>query len=195
MVLSRKRLFTIFQLTPSRRATLSREDLMRRLNISTHALTEGDKSRWSACRDPRNFNSRPHGGRPVLRYRILPCRIFQLTPSRRATEYAESYQPFMLFQLTPSRRATPLRSTGSPYTLFQLTPSRRATRNACGSKSVSPYFNSRPHGGRRRTQRIQPLQQRISTHALTEGDVGQILSIFNACYFNSRPHGGRRTVH
>ena len=33
------------------------------------------------------FNSRPHGGRPSSRSRMATMRIFQLTPSRRATQY------------------------------------------------------------------------------------------------------------
>ena len=32
--------------------------------ISTHALTEGDKSRRMEHGIRKNFNSRPHGGRP-----------------------------------------------------------------------------------------------------------------------------------
>ena len=74
----------IFQLTPSRRATINLPPLALRSLISTHALTEGDSigyffcapsdisthaltegdfktiKRWSI---DYHFNSRPHGGR------------------------------------------------------------------------------------------------------------------------------------
>ena len=74
------------------------------------------------------------------------------------------------------------------------------------------YFNSRPHGGRRK-HRVQAdgvesfqltpsrratiafFQSRvrvvISTHALTEGDTQICPSQSLSEYFNSRPHGGR----
>ena len=53
------------------------------------------------------------------------------------------------------------------------------------------YFNSRPHGGRRDSDRIKDVFAYISTHALTEGD--HILIRYSTRYphFNSRPHGGR----
>ena len=54
----------IFQLTPSRRATLSDPDLSAQKHISTHALTEGDLFRSSTSCSRGYFNSRPHGGRP-----------------------------------------------------------------------------------------------------------------------------------
>ena len=139
----------IFQLTPSRRATYHFHDGGYFRDISTHALTEGDKY-------------------PLTPSSMLS--LFQLTPSRRATlqkmpkfyklaisthaltegdkiisdaatennisthaltegDIRRSQNDFRNygFQLTPSRRATPthvtIRSTGR----FQLTPSRRAT--------------------------------------------------------------------
>ena len=73
---------------------------------------------------------------------------FQLTPSRRATEMLlnETFVP--AFQLTPSRRATATGCGRRPDSVFQLTPSRRATSNLEDWKKL----------------------ERISTHALTEGD-------------------------
>ncbi len=75
--------------------------------------------------------------------------IFQLTPSRRATEqllaeneqliisthaltegdplYQDSDENYQAFQLTPSRRATETYARQLQYNKFQLTPSRRAT--------------------------------------------------------------------
>ena len=74
------------------------------------------------------------------------------------------------------------------------------------------HFNSRPHGGRRRSKRMEhgirkfqltPSRRAtgiiassspssfISTHALTEGDNFRMSEIRRPVYFNSRPHGGR----
>ena len=159
--------------------------------ISTHALTEGDKTRFRLSFLRSYFNSRPHGGRPNQPFRTEFRRSFQLTPSRRATRVVQWAYYQKLFQLTPSRRATlPASST-----------------------VILDYFNSRPHGGRLRSQTQQKRwkifqltpsrratrtaerdcrKQKISTHALTEGDIPYLgLKKINR-NFNSRPHGGRR---
>ena len=70
--------YLIFQLTPSRRATVYRETIRYNRNISTHALTEGDQA--LDCLPP-----------------TLP---FQLTPSRRATSAVFSSATYGIFQLT-----------------------------------------------------------------------------------------------
>ena len=75
----------IFQLTPSRRATLC-------IKILTKII--------------KHFNSRPHGGRPVHAAGIVTFWKFQLTPSRRATCRCLYSGTGFSFQLTPSRRAT-----------------------------------------------------------------------------------------
>ena len=79
--------FFIFQLTPSRRATV----------YVTH---------WPPC--ILYFNSRPHGGRLIWICLLNYSFVFQLTPSRRATINPAITLATTLFQLTPSRRATPL---------------------------------------------------------------------------------------
>ena len=166
--------FFIFQLTPSRRATV----------YVTH---------WPPC--ILYFNSRPHGGRLIWICLLNYSFVFQLTPSRRATVSPGIAVCKFLFQLTPSRRATSLYFwIASSSGLFQLTPSRRATEQInCnfflhlisthalteGDRMVRAcitareYFNSRPHGGRRQSEIF--LQPKSS-------------------YFNSRPHGGRPLV-
>ena len=76
----------VFQLTPSRRATML--SIARHLvsSISTHALTEGDRTA------PPNETKTAQ---------------FQLTPSRRATyPRVSTVYRISQFQLTPSRRAT-----------------------------------------------------------------------------------------
>ena len=160
------------------------------IDISTHALTEGDQSqpepavpvdafqltpsrratfgakRWQIL--PKNFNSRPHGGRPSTTRTAQTRCTFQLTPSRRATRgnhLATRWQPF---QLTPSRRATPSRQkTDSDW-----------------------YFNSRPHGGRQRLQ--LPGQAERHFNSRPHGGRHRIRCEFLIrTHFNSRPHGGR----
>ena len=95
-----------FQLTPSRRATVS---------------APGTGLSYV------NFNSRPHGGRRSSA-RLFPSGlIFQLTPSRRATSSCVIPSMISSFQLTPSRRATGQKKEKDREKEFQLTPSRRAT--------------------------------------------------------------------
>ena len=164
-----------------------------RENISTHALTEGDS--WPKCTTTISG-------------------LFQLTPSRRAT--VEEAMPVIAwkhisthaltegdeptgkstgrngpFQLTPSRRATLPGIHRNLSRGFQLTPSRRATSLQLESSALPEYFNSRPHGGRRKLFQMRFLARlfqltpsrratrcfssfqhfsSISTHALTEGD-------------------------
>ncbi len=91
----------IFQLTPSRRATLLKSNFRSFSLISTHALTEGDKihrcymclpristhaltegdpfPRLLLCRK-RNFNSRPHGGRRAFRMYMDAMKHFNSRP-------------------------------------------------------------------------------------------------------------------
>ena len=54
-------------------------------------------------------------------------------------------------------------------------------------------FNSRPHGGRHTALLGDDKVLVISTHALTEGDTAPQQLQPNHSHFNSRPHGGRRS--
>ena len=74
-----------FQLTPSRRATKWEPNSLTTNHISTHALTEGDRSSGKIICEEENFNSRPHGGRRLEIIGLYILLVFQLTPSRRAT--------------------------------------------------------------------------------------------------------------
>ena len=140
---------SLFQLTPSRRATRffhsSAPPKPFQLTPSRRATPKQDAKR---CKR-RHFNSRPHGGRHICHRFALNGKRFQLTPSRRATNSRSTSQGFRLFQLTPSRRATVLGCPLLADLIFQLTPSRRATRRAVARFGYFKYFNSRPHGGRR----------------------------------------------
>ena len=107
-----------------------------------------------------------------------------------------------IFQLTPSRRATQaFRLTASAERHFNSRPhGGRLTLRFY--EFVAHYFNSRPHGGRpicffnsgltatfqltpsrRATQRYFPSLRklRISTHALTEGDWARNIIIIHQC--------------
>ena len=144
---------------------------------------------------------------------LFQCPQFQLTPSRRATDAPSILSISSKFQLTPSRRATfsrmclnqPIHISTHALTegdcsrsghlifpeIFQLTPSRRATVTGRCLRLSASYFNSRPHGGRRDSDRIKDVFAYISTHALTEGDRKLHSSLPGRRNFNSRPHGGR----
>ena len=98
---------------------------------------------------------------------------FQLTPSRRATIADDQVRVVLLFQLTPSRRATHENHLPLRMVIFQLTPSRRATILSRIVERKWKDFNSRPHGGRRSRFFYLISVFFISTHALTEGDLGQ----------------------
>ena len=184
-----------FQLTPSRRATYRSQSIAERRDISTHALTEGDPVAIASVRNISYFNSRPHGG--------------------RQTQGGNTEKSFCI-------------------STHALTEGDRVFYN---TGSVLHDFNSRPHGGRLRGTQLFSMRGGISTHALTEGDnadshrsargnisthaltEGDFLCISGHCtrcifqltpsrratmntenrcdrqqYFNSRPHGGRRQI-
>ena len=141
--------FFIFQLTPSRRATV----------YVTH---------WPPC--ILYFNSRPHGGRLIWICLLNYSFVFQLTPSRRATVSPGIAVCKFLFQLTPSRRATSLYFwIASSSGLFQLTPSRRATINHDPDAILMHISTHALTEGDGEFQDISNMVD-ISTHALTEGD-------------------------
>ena len=138
----------LFQLTPSRRATFRGVKALLDDGISTHALTEGDSE--SSQDRPRyhDFNSRPHGGRRNAERTSGIVRLFQLTPSRRATvEHGTSrYSKYFNSRPHGGRRNTVSRQMA--WSQFQLTPSRRATKSQWSACRDLRNFNSRPHGGR-----------------------------------------------
>ena len=129
------------------------------------------------------FNSRPHGGRHVLRL-LYPEDAFIST---HALTEGDTVRPvtyrFSVFQLTPSRRATQKMPLSEMMMIFQLTPSRRATYRSDSICIRNGYFNSRPHGGRHTSDYYTKSEVDISTHALTEGDAtsgknGSVVHIF-----------------
>ena len=118
--------------------------------------------------------------------------LFQLTPSRRATDRKPVRLTKRLFQLTPSRRATlygyPTQYSGSIST-HALTEGDYHFEHG---KIIQRHFNSRPHGGRLPCphcgEYIELFQLTPSRRA-----TGSCGSRRSTCrYFNSRPHGGRQ---
>ena len=96
--------------------------------------------------------------------------IFQLTPSRRATEQLLAENEQLIISTHALTEGDPLyQDSDENYQAFQLTPSRRATASN----------QQKLYGGN------------ISTHALTEGDWRIRDTRTHRLYFNSRPHGGR----
>ena len=161
--------------------------------ISTHALTEGDELCDPMTAALGNFNSRPHGGRRNLSAHLFFFFIFQLTPSRRATVYVTHWPPCILYFNSRPHGGRLIWICLLNYSfVFQLTPSRRATIFLPYIQPVPSHFNSRPHGGRLWEVKRMYNRLKISTHALTEGDIGSFKRCAAVSDFNSRPHGGRR---
>ena len=145
---------------------------------STHG---GRQRNRAGCVGTHHFNSRPHGGRPSTCRHWLSGLLFQLTPSRRATPLVIFFAHQAIFQLTPSRRVTLKLSKGGRLTIISthaLTEGdgrffcgffvKTATNESYSTNNSLPLladFRSKlSRGGR------FPI---ISTHALTEGDLGQ----------------------
>ena len=146
-------------------------------------------------------------------YNDFEEKVFQLTPSRRATINPAITLATTLFQLTPSRRATSTLPSSSVIPVFQLTPSRRATTLRKSGAWNCEDFNSRPHGGRRSGTvevcvggEFQLTPSRRATSCA--GVYGAMRCLFQLtpsrratavwfdllfafAHFNSRPHGGR----
>ena len=184
--------------------------------ISTHALTEGDELCDPMTAALGNFNSRPHGGRRNLSAHLFFFFIFQLTPSRRATEQINcnfflhlisthaltegDYSPDMLvvsaglFQLTPSRRATGwfvLASLLVNISTHALTEGDVSRKYFCNR---SPRISTHALTEGDHWFDAAKAAHGISTHALTEGDNISFMTFSCECYFNSRPHGGRLAI-
>ena len=141
--------------------------------ISTHALTEGDAQNIYDSISAGHFNSRPHGGRQRTRADDNTGGVFQLTPSRRATEQLLAENEQLIISTHALTEGDPLyQDSDENYQAFQLTPSRRATGGLA----------------------IPASESFISTHALTEGDCFFNFRSISTLHFNSRPHGGRLQI-
>ena len=124
------------------------------------------------------FNSRPHGGRQRC---FSSFQHFSSISTHALTEgdaiFSDNLAFTSSFQLTPSRRATNFSNASTPNNAFQLTPSRRATnisRSSAGCVGISTHALTEgdpPRDG------DTCVLVNISTHALTEGD-GKFRQIF-----------------
>ena len=160
-----------FQLTPSRRATQHRYNLVK-LFSHFNSRPHGGRplTAWGVAEYLHHFNSRPHGGRPLRRLHHRPISRISthaLTEGDWDLDWCSGPRPH--FNSRPHGGRPWVSLTDAQSIVFQLTPSRRAT-NFCGSRSGFGI---------------------ISTHALTEGDRNFFCIFSSIIYFNSRPHGGR----
>ena len=159
------RISSVFQLTPSRRATkflkeskpflfisthaLTEGDIhlrsfARKCRISTHALTEGDQNSTESGMHGEDFNSRPHGGRRFYLPSFPPLYDFNSRPHGGRHSTPHVLLKTSLFQLTPSRKATYFQRIVQPPEVFQLTPSRRATKKPDEHKNHYKTFQLTP---------------------------------------------------
>ncbi len=182
----------IFQLTPSRRATINLPPLALRSLISTHALTEGDSIGYFFCApsdisthaltegDFRlpvtlqhhvlHFNSRPHGGRRGLADQGLE-------PGTISTHALTEGDSRLCRNGVTASISTHALTEGDLEKRWDIHRNHISTHALTeGDKGLAPV---------RKTLSI-------STHALTEGDAGSDMHMHGSRHFNSRPHGGRR---
>ena len=123
---------------------------------------------------------------------IAPIKIFQLTPSRRATITGRRPYLILKFQLTPSRRATEIDKVYQKC--MEISTHALTEGDPPLFVEVSGYenFNSRPHGGRRH----ENINSRHHIHFNSRPHGGRPTGAMSRRrwfrYFNSRPHGGRQ---
>ena len=137
-----------FQLTPSRRATTLADVKNQIDGISTHALTEGDFLRFSSFSAHRiSTHALTEGDRAL---HSMPGLQFISTHALTEgdSQPMDSRSSSRLFQLTPSRRATSKLPSGKTALYFNSRPHGGRRCSLCFSACID-YFNSRPHGGRR----------------------------------------------
>ena len=145
-----------FQLTPSRRATIGGKSPLLNLDISTHALTEGDR--------PLTENEKN-------------AMIFQLTPSRRATMLTQDARKHTkYFNSRPHGGRRYCSRTQADHRHFNSRP--HGGRRECRLIHLSQTHISTHALTEGDMQMIQvAMSIQISTHALTEGD-GKFRQIF-----------------
>ena len=187
-----ERIHAAFQLTPSRRATSHRRISSSPSSISTHALTEGDRVAGKLRSVLHHFNSRPHGGRRPTEESHHRHPVFQLTPSRRATASLENYVRFYII----STHALTEGDDIGCCLFFSLLISTHALTEGDGASlddlKLLIAFQLTP--SRRATFPVVQGNQHQHFNSRPHGgrrhpDTGLDLS---GRHFNSRPHGGRR---
>ena len=163
---------SLFQLTPSRRATSSSPALVTARTISTHALTEGDRQSV----DPGH---------------LALISTHALTEGDVGCFYISFFSPISTHALTEGDKSR--RMEHGIRKNFNSRP--HGGRLFPGIfQFPDPYFNSRPHGGR-----LSPwLRADPACYFNSRPHGGRLRRpmrpTFTARYFNSRPHGGRRQI-
>ena len=184
---------TIFQLTPSRRATMDQRRRPLELFISTHALTEGDLDITNLFPLSNISTHALTEGDEGAQWAYQMLREFQLTPSRRATTYSSWMECTRShFNSRPHggrRWLTSFMSSHKSISTHALTEGDTDTGWRTTSRN---YFNSRPHGGRH-PQHVVPPHGTYFNSRPHGGRPYYLLSPSKRVYFNSRPHGGRRS--
>ena len=183
---------SIFQLTPSRRATTRRQLL--RASRELFQLTPSRRATKAFTADVVDL-------------------AFQLTPSRRATaERTTLFDCVVYFNSRPhgGRRSCAVASRSWIY--FNSRP-HGGRHSCCRYSSFLSHFNSRPHGGRRkavpslsfngnfnsrphggrRSSKLPHTGQKSFQLTPSRRATGRNAESGGSCNnFNSRPHGGRR---
>ena len=170
-------LLYIFQLTPSRRATISHCCNPFLCLISTHALTEGDNSPPYRFRFTFISTHALTEGDAVFIFdrRTLFISTHALTEGDTLVE--TSLTTMQTFQLTPSRRAT----STNYNSVFECQISTHAlTEGDEGTNDIFFLLSISTHALTEGDDLCirQHLNFSISTHALTEGDKTDILEFF-----------------
>ena len=150
MLQSVSRLLSVFQLTPSQRATsrcpVHTSQQIFQLTPSQRA-TLGDV--WVVFWK-YHFNSRPHRGRPRIPTATRPEPLFQLTPSQRATGTGIlGHRQAVYFNSRPHRGRHPGEKRVRCGTEYFNSRPHRGRRVRSEFLLDTSYFNSRPHRGRR----------------------------------------------
>ena len=186
-------LLYIFQLTPSRRATISHCCNPFLCLISTHALTEGDAV---FIFDRRTLFISTHAlteGDTLVETSLTTMQTFQLTPSRRAT--STNYNS--VFECQISTHALTEGDEGTNDIFFLLSISTHALTEGddlCIRQHLNFSISTHALTEGDKTDILEFFVCIISTHALTEGDWLSRSYCRRLQYFNSRPHGGRPRV-
>ena len=160
----------IFQLTPSRRAT---KKVAVTFDRFTFQLTPSRRATGHLCHGLQRHGISTHALTEGDNIRPLTDKVIVIS-THALTEgdiiVLVTIMTVLNFNSRPHGGRRTVHVEGSYSFPFQLTPSRRAT-------------NHRRYGS---------SLEKISTHALTEGDHIRQLLVLYGTYFNSRPHGGRQ---
>ena len=160
---------SLFQLTPSRRATRF----------------------FHSSAPPKPFQLTPSRRATNSRSTSQGFRLFQRTPSRRATirpPFLQLHCVISTHALTEGDKCAHHHQSSDTISTHALTegdPPPLPFQRAIG------HFNSRPHGGRRCPRTVQVGRFKFQLTPSRRATTRTILPATPRLHFNSRPHGGR----